>query len=205
MNIVASNLQAAIFSRSRENSGRCEFFPRIRDGLRRASPCRILIFDDLVAQFVPIARLFRKVLREEITGFRNRLDQRVTETFILKLRSHRIDQLLPECVAAFFVNAAITDHGKFLHPRRDENQDAVALASIGHPEFVELLLRRGDGIADRASLNVNANLPGRFRFRRRDRLHDPVVIQFKKEIFCPHVLITNFRRHRRHRSCRRRR
>ena len=129
------------------------------------------------------------MLREEITGFRNRLDQRVTETFILKLRSHRIDQLLPEYVAAFFVNAAIADHGKFLHPRRDENQDAVVLASIGHAEFVELFLRRGDSIADRASLNVNANLPGRFRFRRRDRLHDPVVIEPTQKMFSAHSLL----------------
>src|SRR6266581_1162030 len=106
MNIVVSNLQAAIFlGRAKTPSG-CEFSPQIRDGLRRASPCQVLIPDDLVAQLILIARLFRKVLREEIAGFRNRLDQRVTETFILKLRSHRIDQLLPEYVAAFFVNRA---------------------------------------------------------------------------------------------------
>jgi hypothetical protein len=129
------------------------------------------------------------VLRQEIAGFRNRLDQRVTETFILKLRSHRIDQLFPECVAAFFVNAAIADHGKFLRARRHENQDAVALASIGHAEFVELFLRRGDGNADRPSLNVNANFPGRFRFRRRDRLHDAVVIEPTQKMFGAHSLL----------------
>jgi len=38
MNIVASNLQAAIFSRSRENSGRYEFFPRLGTGLGEPRP-----------------------------------------------------------------------------------------------------------------------------------------------------------------------
>src|SRR5438094_593299 len=45
------------------------------------------------------------------------------------------------------------------------------------------------GSAKSPSLNVNANLPGRFRFRPCDRLHDAVVIEATQKMFSAHSLL----------------
>ena len=68
--------------------------------------------------------------------------ERVAEFFILKMNPHSIHNVLPELFAAFFVNRLVADNGELVGPRRYENKDGVALASLVHSETLKFLLRK---------------------------------------------------------------
>lgn len=127
------------------------------------------------------------MLGEKFSGFFNRLDNRLAELFVLKMRAHGIDQPLPELVAAFFVNAAVSDDGELARPRDQENQDAVSFQRLVHANLLKFLLRKREGIAFQlAALKVNADLSRCFRFRFFDRSNDPIVIEMAEKSVCSH-------------------
>ena len=83
------------------------------------------------------------------------------------MRTHRLDQSLPELFAAFFVNGLIADHGKLVRARRHENEHGVAFRRLVHSEPMKFFLRGNQWIDIQfAALNKDADLPGRFRLRR---------------------------------------
>ena len=73
--------------------------------------------------------------------------------------AHVFDQLPPELRAALLVDSFVSDDGKFLRARDDQDENGVALGRLIHPEFEEFLLRQRQGFAGKLpSLNENANL-----------------------------------------------
>ena len=123
--------------------------------------------------------------------FINRFGERVAEFFILKMNPHSIHNVLPELFAAFFMNRLVADNGEFVGPRRYENKDGVALASLVHSETLKFLLRKHHRIGfEFAALNINANFAGGFRFSSTNRFDDPVMIQLAEKFFRSHPLPT---------------
>ncbi len=59
---------------------------------------------------------------------------------------HCSRDMLPELVATFFVNALVTNNGKFVNTWCDKNQHRIALARLVHTEPLKLPLRRNKGI-----------------------------------------------------------
>ena len=101
--------------------------------------------------------------RESLAAFPNRFNKRLAEFFALKMRSHGIDQPLPEFSTAFFVNGFVAYDGKTMCVRRDENKYGIAFARFVHTEPMKFPLRRNQRIASRfTALNINADLTGRF-------------------------------------------
>jgi len=101
--------------------------------------------------------------RQHLADFVNRFCERVAEFFILKMNPHSIHNVLPELFAAFFMNPLVADNGEFVGPRRYENKDGVALASLVHSQPLKFLLGNCHRIRlESASLNKDANLAGSF-------------------------------------------
>ena len=100
------------------------------------------------------------MFRERFAGFLDRFDQRVIEFFILKMRAHRIDDALPELLAALFVNRLVANHGELVRARRHEDKHSVAFLRSVHAELVESLGRGGERIAIQfPALHIHADLP----------------------------------------------
>jgi len=96
---------------------------------------------------------------EQFAYFVNGFRQRVTEFFILKMDAHFIHNVLPELLAAPFMNRFITNNREFVRPWRYENQHRIAFASLVHSETSKLFLCNDHRIrAQFAALNINANL-----------------------------------------------
>ena len=58
---------------------------------------------------------------QRVTGLLDRFDERVGESLVAKILSHLLDQSLPQCLSASFVDPAIADHGKFVGARSNKN------------------------------------------------------------------------------------
>jgi hypothetical protein len=100
------------------------------------------------------------MFRQRFAGFFDRFDQRVIEFFILKMRAHRIDEVLPELFAALFVNRFVTYDRELARAWRHEDQNGVSFARSMHAELVESLCRGGERIAVQfPAVHVNADLP----------------------------------------------
>jgi hypothetical protein len=128
------------------------------------------------------------MLGQHAPNLLNRFDDCGTELLRLKVRSHPLDNTLPEFIAAFFVSGLVAYYREFMRARRDENHHRVALARLVHAEPTKLLLRRNKGITVQlAALNQNPNLTGTFRFRLANRLDDLVVLKFAEEFSCSHL------------------
>jgi hypothetical protein len=93
---------------------------------------------------------------EQIAGLLDRMHNRIDKILRFEMRLHRLDQLLPERFVA--------DNGKFLRARRDENQDAVALAGPRHTEFRESRPCRHYGVGNFSALDKDADLAEGFSF-----------------------------------------
>jgi hypothetical protein len=119
----------------------------------------------------------------------NRFDECGTELLHSKVRSHPLDNALPELFAAFFMSALVANHREFMRAGRDENQHRVALARLVHTEPPKLLVRRKKGITlQLPALDQNANLTGSFRFCLANRLDDPVVLESGEEFSRSHFV-----------------
>ena len=116
---------------------------------------------------------------QRFADFLYRLDQRVTELLILKMRPHIFRDSLPEHVAAFLVDRFVANNGELVRARRHENQHRITLARFVHIEPMKLPLCRNERITFQfATLDQDANLTGGFGFRLEDRFDDPVVFEF---------------------------
>ena len=101
--------------------------------------------------------------RERFARFLNRFHQCAAELFIPEMLTHSFNQLLPELLAALFVDRFVADHREFVRTRRDKNQDRISLRRFVHPEPMKFFLRRDQWIDIQfAALNKNANFTGRF-------------------------------------------
>ena len=99
-----------------------------------------------------------------------------------------VDNLPPINVAASFVDRLIAHDCKFARSGRDKNEDAVAFACLVHSKLLEFLLGRNQRIAIQLStLDIDADLRGRFRFSLADRVHDSIVLELAQELSCSHM------------------
>jgi hypothetical protein len=127
------------------------------------------------------------MFRQSFASFFDHFDQRVIEFFVLKMRAHGIDQALPELFAALFVDRFVANHGELMRAWRHEDQNGVSFARSMHAELVKSLCRGGERIAFQfPALHINADLPGRFRFRVLNRAHNAVVLEFAEKFFRAH-------------------
>jgi hypothetical protein len=139
--------------------------------------------------------------RQHPADFVNRFCQRVAEFFILKMNPHSIHNVLPELFAAFFVNRSVADNGELVGPRRYENKDGVALASLVHCETLKFLLRNHHRIGvEFATLNINANFAGGFRFRFTNRAHNSCMLKPAEKLSGSHFATNSILRLRRRNS-----
>ena len=137
-----------------------------------------LAFNNLIRQLICVRRCSGKMRRQYLADFANRFGERVAEFFILKMSPHSIHYVLPELFAAFFVNRLVANNGEFVGPRRYENKDGVALASLVHSETLKFLLRNRHRIGlEFAALNINTNFAGGFRFRFTNRAHNSCMLK----------------------------
>jgi hypothetical protein len=145
------------------------------------------ILDHIVRQLVPTCRSLRKVRGKRVARFRNRVNNRVTEALISKMRAHAFDKLLPELLATFFMDGFVADNGKLMRARRNENEDGIALWSLVHPKAMKSFLRDHQGIVLQLSaLNVNADLTRCFCFCIANRLHDSIMVKLAEKFFRAH-------------------
>ncbi len=95
--------------------------------------------------------------------FLDRFNQGVTEFLVLKMRAHSVDKALPKSFAEFLVDRLVTHNRKLVRAWRHKNQDGISFGRLVHPKPVKLFLCRDQWIAIQLStLNINANLAGRF-------------------------------------------
>src|SRR6476619_8624239 len=112
------------------------------------------------------------------------------------MRPHSFDDVLPEFIAAFFMNRVVPNDRKFLNTRRDKNEDRIAFARLVHTEPMKLPLRRNKGVTLQfAALDQNANLTRGFRFSFVNRLNDSIVLEFAKEFSRSHLITNSIPRH----------
>ena len=134
---------------------------------------------DVIRQFICVCPCSGKMRGQQFADFLDRLDQRVTELLILKMRPHVFGDLLPEYVAAFLVDRFVANNGELVRTRRHENQHRITLARFVHIEPMKLPLCRNERITFQFStLNKGANLAGRFHFGLADGLNDPIMLEF---------------------------
>ena len=134
---------------------------------------------NVIRQFICVGRRLRKMRGQDFADFLDRLDQRVTELLILKMRPHVFRDSLPEHVAAFLVDRFVANNGELVRARRHENQHRITLARFVHIEPMKLPLCRNERITFQfATLDQDANLTGRFHFRLADRPNDPIMLEF---------------------------
>jgi hypothetical protein len=148
---------------------------------------RTLPLDYVVWQLIRVSQRLWKVRGQYAADFLNRFDQRIAKVLVLKMRPHSGHNSLPELVTAFLVNRLIANYSELVRPWHHENQDRIALARLVHAQLTKFFLRGSQRIALQfAALNKNANLAGSLGFRLANRLHNPIVLEFTKELSRPH-------------------
>src|SRR6266545_1200105 len=119
----------------------------------------------------------------------NCLDDGFGESALLHQVTHPGADLLPECVAALFVNAQVAHNRELARARDQVDQDRVAMTGFGHAQFEEPLLRKYQRVGPLAVRNINANFAGAFALSLGDCLDDSGFVQSADEIFRSHVLL----------------
>ena len=121
------------------------------------------------------------MLGEQLSRPLHHLDQSFRKLAFLEGLGQQRRQFKPECIATLRVNARVADDGEVALTRGDEEQDAVALASVRHVELVELCLRVGHRVGGLLVRDADANLTGRESLRFRDRAQDLLLLQAKEK------------------------
>ncbi len=163
-----------------------------------------MVVDYVVRQLVAIRLLPREVLRQQVTRTSDRLDECVGKLLALEMATHRLHESFPKFGPTFLMHSLIAHDRKLLRARRDEDENAIALAGPRHTELLELLAPRAYRVGHFAALNENADLARSRRFRRGDRPNDAVVLQLSDKFFRAHTP-TNWTRRRRRPTSRRHR
>jgi hypothetical protein len=79
------------------------------------------------------------------------------------MRLHSAYNVLPELLAAFFVDRFVANNGELVRSWRYENQYGIALAGLRHSETLKFFLCNDQRIGIQfAALNINADFAGGF-------------------------------------------
>ncbi len=117
-----------------------------------------LTLQNRIRKLVPIVRPPREVRRQKLTGFADRVHDRVGEILRLEMRPHRPGQSLPERIAASLVHSLVPNDRELLRAGRDKDEDRVSLAGLCHAEPSKLFSRGADWIGHVTMLHEDANL-----------------------------------------------
>src|SRR5438477_5339841 len=109
--------------------------------------------------------------------------------------AHPGNDIAPEFFATLLVNAFVANYRELLRTRRDEDQHCIALGCFVHSELEELPLRAVERVFfEFSTLEKNANLPSRLRFRGLDRADNAIVLELAEESVGSHGPITSLSR-----------
>ena len=115
--------------------------------------------------------------------------------------AHPGNELLPELLAAFLVDAFVANDRELLGTGRDKNQDGITLGRFLHSKLQEFFLGAFEGaFFEFPSLKKHPDLSGGLRFRRFDRLHDAIVLELANESISSHDELTSSSRRLRRQS-----
>ena len=112
---------------------------------------------DFVGQFVLVVGSSGEVLREQIAGFADGVQDAPVEVRIFEIRGHVGGQCPPELIAAPLVDLNVADDRKFVAPRRDKNEHGVPVSRFFHAQFLKLRLGDGDRDFDGLAADENAD------------------------------------------------
>lgn len=117
------------------------------------------------------------MLREQLTGSVDAVNDSFRELSLPKQLAHGAGDLLPKRFTAFGMHRHVSQDGEVLRFGRDENQDGVAMFGFIHAQLHELMRGRVARILDFAVAHVHADFSRRVFLRRRNGRGNPVVIQ----------------------------
>jgi len=83
------------------------------------------------------ARIRRKMRGKERTHLSDAMQECFGKVPALEARFHPLDNSTPEIVSAFGVHRRVTDHGKLVRNRGDEDQDSVPQQRLVHFQLCE--------------------------------------------------------------------
>src|SRR5437660_11505646 len=101
-----------------------------------------LISFHLIRQFVSIIAIPRKMFREPFPRLVDPRQHGSRKMALFQERAERFGNFLPKRITAFFMHAGISDDGKLLRARREEEQHPVAVPGLCHSKSCEALLRQ---------------------------------------------------------------
>ena len=100
---------------------------------------------------------------QQFADFPDAFNDSMAKLLVLKMCAHSTYNVLPELLAAPFVNRFVANDGKLVRSRRYKNQHRIAFPDLGHSKPLEFFLRNDQRIGIQfAALNINADLAGGF-------------------------------------------
>ena len=132
----------------------------------------------IIGQFILIAGMMRKMLRQQTSGFFDAVDNSLREFRFPEIFHHGIPHLIPERVTAFGVHGAVANHRKLMHPRRHEDEHAIAVPCFIHLQVEERGLRRRYRVFDFLAADEHADLAGRLALGLVNGRDDVIVLKF---------------------------
>ena len=128
------------------------------------------------------------MFREQFPGFLNAVDNAGCEFRFTKITAHGVRQFPPEDIPAFRMNRFITDHGKLVGTRGNEDQYTIPCRGLVHAQAQKFRLRGGHWIVNVFWGNADADFAGGFLFGFADGRDDGVVLHMFGKGFRVHKL-----------------
>ena len=140
-----------------------------------------------VGQFVLVVRVTREMPGQNSAHFLDRVQNGFSEPGLFEQFSHSGADLLPESVAALFVDALIAHDGELACARDEVNQDRVAMPGAGHAHLQKALLRERKWVGPLATRNINPYFAGALAFGLGDRVDDFSFVQLTDKFLRIHA------------------
>lgn len=123
---------------------------------------------------------------EEVADFVDGVEERGGDGFVFEVRGKMLRDMVPECVAAFFVDAGVADDGEGTALRGDVDEHGVAVGSLVHAELHETLLGGFEGIGDLARGNPDTEFARGALLGFRDGCDDLCVVDLAEKFLVVH-------------------
>src|SRR6266478_4322126 len=135
----------------------------------------------LVGQLVHVPRPPREMSSEHRAHLGHRVQQPVARALLPEVREHRVHESLPVDLPDPLVNPLVAQHGQLVVPHAHVDQDSVAARGSLHAEALEDRDRPRHRVSGAAMVEVDPDLRGGARFRRRDGLRHRLQIGLREE------------------------
>src|SRR5215472_5253846 len=136
----------------------------------------------LIRQLVDVsACLGRKVDGESLAYLEHPANNSLGKVSTAKARRHRRGNVAPKIVTCSTMNAFVAKHDEAAPRWNDEEENAVAGMSLGHPQAHECFVRLSAEVAPEERSYRNADFSGRPLFRSANRVLDsPRIDRFQE-------------------------